>query len=198
MAGVDSHADAPRSNRRSRTSVGSTGFANCAIGDHRLPLRIELDSGRLLRSRFLLRTLWISHFDVTPTRVGSIGDDRPTALLGSPSQAFAAGAFPTCRSDRRRDGDDAERLQQAAHVRECALDRVYASNWYQIHAGVPYFSLSSQPSPWVHTWSLAIEEQFYLLWPIVLLVVLASGPDREAPLRHGGIESGSLSSDRRC
>ncbi len=54
----------------------------------------------------------------------------------------------------------------------------YGSNWYLVHAGVPYFSLSSQPSPWTHTWSLAIEEQFYLLWPIVLLVVLGLGTRR--------------------
>ena len=38
----------------------------------------------------------------------------------------------------------------------------YVSNWYSIHGGVTYFSLSTQPSPLLHTWSLAIEEQFYL------------------------------------
>ena len=65
------------------------------------------------------------------------------------------------------------------HAFESALATVfYTSNWYLIHAGVPYFSLSSQPSPWVHTWSLAIEEQFYLLWPLVLLVVLRFGTAR--------------------
>ena len=66
----------------------------------------------------------------------------------------------------------------------------YASNWYQIHAGVPYFSLSSQPSPWVHTWSLAIEEQFYLVWPLVLLVVLGFGS------RRGGSRPVSIDPER--
>ena len=67
---------------------------------------------------------------------------------------------------------------------------MYGSNWYLIHAGVPYFSLSSQPSPLTHTWSLAIEEQFYLLWPIVLLVVLGFGTGR------GGASSSRLNRAR--
>ena len=54
----------------------------------------------------------------------------------------------------------------------------YGSNWFLVHSGVSYFSLSNQPLPWTHTWSLAIEEQFYLLWPLLFLGVLGFGTRR--------------------
>src|SRR5919106_4252753 len=45
----------------------------------------------------------------------------------------------------------------------------YTSNWYLIHADHSYFLDFQRPSPFGHLWSLAIEEQFYLLWPPILL-----------------------------
>jgi peptidoglycan/LPS O-acetylase OafA/YrhL len=54
----------------------------------------------------------------------------------------------------------------------------YVANWQHIWANVSYFDAFTQPSPLRHTWSLAVEEQFYLLWPIVVAVVLRIGGRR--------------------
>ena len=41
----------------------------------------------------------------------------------------------------------------------------YSSNWYLVFGHQPYFEVAGRPSLFQHLWSLAIEEQFYLLWP---------------------------------
>jgi len=48
----------------------------------------------------------------------------------------------------------------------------YVANWHQIFTGQSYFAQLSSASPLLHTWTLAIEEQFYLFWPIIVVVVL--------------------------
>ncbi len=49
----------------------------------------------------------------------------------------------------------------------------YVNNWATIAGDGSYFDSFAGPQPLEHLWSLAIEEQFYLLWPLLLLVLLA-------------------------
>ncbi len=44
----------------------------------------------------------------------------------------------------------------------------YITNWYQIVVQQSYFEAMGRPSPLRHLWSLAVEEQFYLVWPVAL------------------------------
>ena len=45
-------------------------------------------------------------------------------------------------------------------------------NWWLVFNQQDYFESSGRPPLLQHTWSLAVEAQFYLLWPLILLVVL--------------------------
>jgi peptidoglycan/LPS O-acetylase OafA/YrhL len=47
----------------------------------------------------------------------------------------------------------------------------YVANWRMIYQGGGYFDQTAPPSALQHTWTLGIEEQFYLLWPLLLLVI---------------------------
>jgi peptidoglycan/LPS O-acetylase OafA/YrhL len=51
----------------------------------------------------------------------------------------------------------------------------YVTNWFLIFGRESYFEAVGRPSVLQHLWSLAVEEQFYLIWPVVLAVGLGVG-----------------------
>ena len=57
---------------------------------------------------------------------------------------------------------------------------LYVNNWHLLLDSQGYFAGLSAPRPLLHTWSLSIEEQFYVVWPLVVLGVLRLTRSRRA------------------
>lgn len=71
--------------------------------------------------------------------------------------------------------------EEIAGLRSDALAAAgYVTNWYLIFANESYFEAVGRPSLLGHLWSLAVEEQFYLIWPIIAAAGLAL-------FRRGGV-----------
>jgi len=64
---------------------------------------------------------------------------------------------------------------------------IFLGNWRMAATGTDYFQLGLPPSPVQHFWSLSVEEQFYFVWPILLIGVLAIAASRR--LTTGGTRS---------
>ncbi len=68
----------------------------------------------------------------------------------------------------------------------------YVANWNAIFSGGGY-ALGGTPSPLEHMWSLAVEEQFYVIWPLLVFVLLHLGRRRvqaRRGARHGALDAG--------
>ena len=113
-------------------------------------------------SGFLITSLLISEWQRSTTiRLGRFWARRARRLLPAllvmllgvalfAAFLVPAGTYPTLRGDAYS-----------------AL--FYFANWHFIANGSNYFNQTALTSPLTHTWSLAVEEQFYLVWPLVVL-----------------------------
>jgi peptidoglycan/LPS O-acetylase OafA/YrhL len=59
--------------------------------------------------------------------------------------------------------------QAASVVGDAIASALYVCNYWFIGQNVDYFSTHLPPSPFQHYWTLAVEEQFYLVWPLVII-----------------------------
>ncbi len=75
-----------------------------------------------------------------------------------------------------------DRVGQADVGGDAMWTALYGANWHFALAGGDYFAPGDVPSPLVHFWSLAVEEQFYIVWPALLLGLWALA----ARVRRGG------------
>jgi peptidoglycan/LPS O-acetylase OafA/YrhL len=75
-------------------------------------------------------------------------------------------------------------LQWASTAREATAAAFYVENWSLASQALDYLAADSAPTPVQHFWSLSVEEQFYLMWPLLvaLATVLAARRPRWGPV----------------
>ena len=125
-------------------------------------------------SGFLVTSLLVQELSGTGrTRVRRFWARRARRLLPAAYAAISGVLLWTLAADP----DGLDRLR-----REIPAALLYVTNWVLIAGRESYFEAVGRPSPLRHLWSLAVEEQFYLVWPVVFAVAHRFG-SRRAVLR---------------
>ncbi|MEA2146590.1 MAG: hypothetical protein QOG59_2177, partial [Solirubrobacteraceae bacterium] len=77
------------------------------------------------------------------------------------------------------------------YLQDSIPSALFAANIHFAAQGTDYFARGQPPSPFQHFWSLAVEEQFYVVWPALFVIVLGLSFRRYAlrpdTLRHGAV-----------
>jgi len=118
-------------------------------------------------SSFLIVTILLNEHDRTDkVDVGSYASRRVRRLLPALVATFIVTSFVTAFIL------DASRIAKWTGGITAAMS--YVANWREIFAGTNYFDASqySNPQPFRHVWSFAIEEQFYLFAPFFIIICL--------------------------
>ncbi|WP_243667932.1 acyltransferase family protein [Clavibacter michiganensis] len=63
-------------------------------------------------------------------------------------------------------------VRAQASLWDAVWSALFVSNWHFASAGTDYFASDGPISPFRHYWSLSVEEQFYLVWPVLIFLVI--------------------------
>ena len=123
---------------------------------------------RVPRRRGVLRDQRLPDHAAADRRARAQRHGRARAVLAAPRPAAAAGAVRDDRRGRRSTWRCSTGDRRASRAATSSAALFYGSNWYQICVGQGYTATEAF-APLRHLWSLAVEEQFYLIWPLVMV-----------------------------
>jgi peptidoglycan/LPS O-acetylase OafA/YrhL len=127
-------------------------------------------------SGFLITSLLLEEHDETGTiRLAKFWGRRARRLLPALFVMVAAVMVFVVAEGRYGHSDFIAAIDLSSLRNEAWATLLYVANWQLVLSQHSYFAQFAAPSPLQHTWSLAIEEQFYLVWPFVTFGLVAKG-----------------------